>query len=107
MYVMLCWCEGGVSGMDPKILKRGGALCWSLWLAEEDNFRFQMIYKGQNNVTNYKFFAKYLYHHFQIFSIFKYNESLPMKFYQIFKMCKCFDKEREKSLCNSQSEKKN
>ena len=58
MYVMLRWCEGGVSGADPKILKRGGALSWSLWLAEEENFRFQMVYKGQNNVTNYKFFCK-------------------------------------------------
>ena len=75
MYVMLCWREGGVLGVDSKILKRGGALCWSLWLAEEENFRFQMVYKGQNNVTNYRFLEKYFYHHFQIFSIFKYNES--------------------------------
>ena len=50
--------------------------------------------KGQNNVRNYKFLAKY----FQIFSIFIYNESLPMKSYQFFKICKRFDKEREKTL---------
>ena len=64
-------------------------------LADEENVRFQMVQKGQNNDT---FMAKYFYQHFQIFSIFIFNETLPMKSYQFFKICKCFDKEREKML---------
>ena len=40
--------------------------------------------------------ANYFYQHFQIFSIYIYNENLPMKSYQFFKICKRFDKEREK-----------
>ena len=42
--------------------------------------------------------ANYFYQHFQIFSIYIYNENLPMKSYQFFKICKRFDKEREKTL---------
>ena len=42
--------------------------------------------------------AKYFYQRFQIFSSFICNESLPMKSYQFFKICKRFDKEREKIL---------
>ena len=57
-----------------------------------------MVYKRPNNVRNHKFLVKHFYHHFQIFSIFIYNESLPMKSYQFFKICKRFDKEREKTL---------
>ena len=34
-------CE--LTGADPEILKRGGALCRPPWLADEDNFRFQMV----------------------------------------------------------------
>ena len=58
--------------------------------------------KGQNNVRNYKFLAKY----FQIFSIFIYNESLPMKSYQFFKICKRFDKEREKNTYAAVNERR-
>ena len=63
-------------------------------LADKEKFSFQMVYKGQNNVRNYKFLAKYFCQYFQIFSIFIYNESLKMKSYQFFKICKRFDKER-------------
>ena len=56
-------------------------LCRPPRLATEENFRFQMVWKGQNNVRNYKFWAKYFYQYFQFFSIFIYNESLPMKSY--------------------------
>ena len=42
--------------------------------------------------------ANYFHQHFQIFSIYIYNENLPMKSYQFFKICKRFDKEREKTL---------
>ena len=31
------------AGADPEILKRGGALCWPPWLADEEKFRFQMV----------------------------------------------------------------
>ena len=43
-------------------------------------------------------YPNYFYRLFQIFSIFRYNESLPMKSYHFFKICKRFDKEREKTL---------
>ena len=75
-----------LTGADPGILKRGGALWLPPWLTGEKDFRFQMVQKGQNNVRNYKFLAKYFSQHFQIFSIFIYNESLPMKSYQFFKI---------------------
>ena len=42
--------------------------------------------------------GNYFYQHFQIFSIFICNESLPMKSYQFFKIYEGFDKEREKTL---------
>ena len=31
------------SGVDPEILKRGGALCGPPWLADKENIRFQMV----------------------------------------------------------------
>ena len=95
------------SGADPEILKRDGALCWPPWLADKENFRFQMVWKDQNNLTNYNFLAKYFHQHFQILSILICHENLSMKSYQFFKICKCFDKEREKHLCSSQWGKKN
>ena len=84
--------------MDPEILKRGGALCRPPGLADRENSRFQFVWECQNNVINHKFLEKYFYLDFQIFSIFVYKESLPMKPYQFFKICKSFDKEREKTL---------
>ena len=50
-----------------------------------------------NSTRNYNL-AKYFYQYFQIISIFIYNESLPMKSYQFFKICKCFDKERKNTF---------
>ena len=94
----------GKAEADPEFLKRGGTLCQLPQLADEKNFRFQMVSKGQNNVRNYKFLAKYFYQYFQIFSAFIYDENLPMKSYQFFKTYKHFDKEREKS--SSQEQKK-
>ena len=52
--------------------------------------------KRPYNVRNYKFLAKYFYQNVQLFSIFIYNESLPIKSYQFFKISKRFYKEREK-----------
>ena len=51
------------------------------------------------------FLAKYFYQYFQIFSIFIYNESLPMKSYQFFKIWNRFDKEREKTLMQQSKRK--
>ena len=31
------------TGTDPAILKRGGALCRPPYLADEENFRFEMV----------------------------------------------------------------
>ena len=86
-----------MQGRIPKFWKWVG-LYVGHRVADEEYFRFHMVWKGQNNVRNYKFLAKYSYQCFQIFSIFIYNESLPMKSYQFFKICKRFGKEREKTL---------
>ena len=51
-----------------------------------------MVEKGQNNVRNYKFLAKYFFQDFQTFSIIIYIESLLIKSY------KRFYKKREKAL---------
>ena len=85
----------------------GGVLCRPSCSADAENNRFQMVSKTQNNVRNYKFFAKYFYKYFQIFSIFIYNERLLVKSYQFLKIYKRFDKERERAICSSQWEKKN
>ena len=66
------------------------------WMKKILGFRWSK--KGQNNVGNYTFLAKYFYQYFQIFSIFIYNENLPMKSYKFFKACKRIDKKREKTL---------
>ena len=31
------------TGADPKILKKGGALCQPPWSDDEENFRFQIV----------------------------------------------------------------
>ena len=48
-----------ISGEGPEILKweRGG-LCRRTWLADKENFRFQMVWEGQNNVRNYNFWGE-------------------------------------------------
>ena len=38
MRVFTCVTRGG-----SRDLERGGALCWQPWLADEENFRFQMV----------------------------------------------------------------
>ena len=93
------------TGADPEILKRGGVLCRPPWLADEENTRSQMVHRGQNKVRNYKCLAKYFYQCFQIFSVFIYNKSLPMKSYQFFKIYKRFDKKAKKRSYSNQWEK--
>ena len=55
---------------------------------------------GQN-ISIFKFSKK----HLQIFSIFIYKENLPTKSYQFSKICKHFDKEREKILMQQSTKK--
>ena len=41
------------------------------WPAKKSlDFRFQVVFKGENNVKNYKFLKKNFYQYFLIFSIF-------------------------------------
>ena len=68
--------------------------------------KFQLL-DGQNNVRNYTLVAKYFYQHFQIFSIFIDNASLPTRSYQVFKICKRYNKEREKTHMHHSMEKEN
>ena len=41
-YPFSTWCPLK-EGADQQILKRGGPLGWPPWLADEENFRFQMV----------------------------------------------------------------
>ena len=67
--------------------EKRGAVCRPPWLSDEENFRFQIVLKGQNNVTNYNFLVKHYFPYFQIF------------------ICKHFDKEREKTLIQQSRQK--
>ena len=95
----------GATRVNPEILNRSGALCRPPWLIDVENFRFQIVSKGQNKVSNYKFLVKYFYQHFQVFSDFIYNESFPMKSHHFFKIRKRFDKERQKKLIQQSTRK--
>ena len=46
-----------ISGVDSQVFKRGGALWRPPWLAEEQSFRLQMVWKGKSNARNHTFFA--------------------------------------------------
>ena len=87
-----------MAGADPEILKRGGALCRSPWLANEENFRLktkitlQTISFWQNISINIFKSSPFLY---------------TMKAYQLFKICKHFDLEREKTLTQHSTRKQN
>ena len=87
-----------ISRADPEIQKMEGAVCRPPCLADQENFRFQVVLKGQNNVRNYKFFTKNFNQYFQIFLIFTYNKTQMMKSCQHFRFYKCCYKEREKTL---------
>ena len=96
-HIYLCltryWSEA-----DPEILKEAVLYVGHHGWPTKKILGFTWSKNSQNNVRNYKFLGKYFYQHFQIFSIFIYNESLPMKSYQFFKIYTSFDKEREKTL---------
>ena len=52
------------------VVLKGDALCWAPLLEEEENFRFEMVQKHQNNVRNYKFLAKYFFQYFQFLHLY-------------------------------------
>ena len=70
-----------LEGRIPRFSERGeGALYFGQHgFADDENFRFQMVWKGLNNARNYTFLVRYFYQYFQIFSIFIYNERLTTK----------------------------
>ena len=86
-----------LSGADPEIFKGWHSMSATM-VGRRRNFQYSDGLKRPKLCQKHKFLAKYFYQHFQIFPIFIYNESLPMKPYKFFKICKCFDKEREKKL---------
>ena len=58
------------TGADPEILKRGGALCRPPWLDNEENFRFQMVWKGKKALETISFWQN------TSFSIFRFSPYL-------------------------------
>ena len=93
-WILHIWIRGGSRDFE----KGWGALYVGHWLADEKNFKFQMVWKGRNKVKSYKFLTKYFYQYFQILPFFTYNKSLMVKSYQLFRFYKRFYKEREKTL---------
>ena len=88
---------------------RGGNGDFEKWWRSMSKEKFQMVSDGLNrpkNIRNCKFLTKYFYQHFQILAIFIRNESLPMKSYQIFKICKRFNTETEKNTYAAVNEKR-
>ena len=57
-----------------------------------------MVWKGQNNVRNYKFLAKYFHQYFQIFSNFYMQWKLADEILSIFQNLQTNGKEREKTF---------
>ena len=87
-----------LAGADQEILKRGGTLYvgrrgWPM----KKILGFRWSKKAKITLET-KAFGETFFLYFQIFSIFIYNESLPMKFYQFFKIYKRFYKKREKTV---------
>ena len=76
-------------------------------LADKEKCRFQMVYKGQNNVRNYKFLANISV------SIFKFSPFLyTMKAWRwnrinFLKFANALIRKDKKHSCSSQWEKKN
>ena len=99
---LLCF-EQPISGANPEILKRREAPCLPPWLADEENLGFRWSKKTKITLQT-KSLAK---HFFQYFQIFIYNESLPTKSYQFFKIYKSFYKQRGKTVIQQSMRKKN
>ena len=91
---------------DPEILKRVALYFGHHGQPMKEILGFRWSKKGKITLKTITFCANYFSEYFQIFSIFVYNESFPMKSYQFFKICKCLgqrkkrerDKDREKKL---------
>ena len=49
-----------MSGANPEILKKGGALCRLPWLADEENFRFRSSKKAKITVETKSFDETFL-----------------------------------------------
>ena len=69
----------GFTRADPEIFKREGAVCRPKWLVGEENFIFQMVQRGRNNVRNYKSFWQDI-----SISIFKFSPFLLIESYHFF-----------------------
>ena len=84
------------------MLYRGGSRDFEKWGV------LYVGYHGQETkkILGFKW-SKYFYQYFQMFSIFMYHESLPMKSYQFFKIYKRFDKEGKKTLIQQSMIKEN
>ena len=88
--------------------EKGGVLCRPPWLEDEKIFGFQMVWKGQKNVWNDKFLAKYFFQYFQYFSPYLYlMKACRLNLTNFFKIHKRFDKEREITLIQWSMKKEN
>ena len=73
---------------DPEILKRVALHFGHHGWPMKEILGFRWSKKDKITLKTLTFCAKYFSEHFEIFSIFVYNESFPMKSYQFFKICK-------------------
>ena len=84
---------------------RGGSALSATMVGRRRKF-FRWSKNVKITLETISFLVKYFFQYFQIFSIFIYNESLPMKSCQFFKIYKRFYKEREIILIQQSMRKK-
>ena len=81
--------------VDPEILKRKGALCRPPWLAAKEILGFRWSKQAKITLET-NFFGKTF---LSLFSNFlHFNESMPMKSYQVFKIYIRFYKKRDAAV---------
>ena len=69
-----------LSGADPDVLKRGGALCQPPWLVGEKNLGFRWSKKAETTLETISFWQN------TCISIFKFCPFSLIKYYQFFKI---------------------
>ena len=93
------------TGADPGILKRGGTLSRPRCSVDKNYFNFQMVQNAKITLETISFLQNISITIFKFSPFFIYNESLPMKSYQFFKITTRFDKRKNTSAAVSRKTK--
>ena len=87
--------------------KGEGALCQRTWLADKENFRFQMVWEGQNNVRNYKILGEIFLSVFLNVLQFYIQWKLADEILSIFQNLQTLSSEKGKNTLTAANERKN